>query len=86
MTSSALGATSALSTLSDLAQAARDDQALLGYRKLPGADTAVATPDHDYPFLYAPGAAGAAGPAERARTVFESFHAGTLSMRCVQFG
>ncbi|WP_233167992.1 hypothetical protein [Xylophilus sp. ASV27] len=83
MTSSVLGTTSALSTLSDLAQAARDDQALLGYRKLPGADTAVATPDHDYPFLYAP---GAAGPAERARTVFESFHAGTLSMRCVQFG
>jgi len=65
------------------ALAGRDDQALIGYQKLPGAATAVATPDHYYPFLYA---LGAAGPTERARTVFESFHAGTLSMRCVQFG
>jgi 4,5-DOPA dioxygenase extradiol len=40
-------------------------------------------PDHYFPFLYALGAAGAG---ERAKTVYEGFQSGTLSMRCVQFG
>ena len=65
------------------ALAGRDDRAMLDYERLAGAGTAVATPDHYYPFLYA---LGAADPGERPRTVFEGFHSGTLSMRCVQFG
>lgn len=65
------------------ALAGRDDAALLAYQRLPGADVAVATPDHYYPFLYALGAAGAG---ERPATVFEGFQSGTISMRCVQFG
>lgn len=65
------------------ALADRDDAALLAYGRLPGADIAVATPDHYYPFLYALGAAGASEPA---RTVFEGFQSGTISMRCLQFG
>ncbi len=65
------------------ALAIRDDAALLAYEKLPGAGTAVATPDHYYPLLYS---VGAAAPNEAARTVFEGFQAGTISMRCLQFG
>ena len=66
------------------ALAGRDDQALIDYRRLDaGAEMAVPTPDHYYPFLYALGAAGAD---DKMRTVFEGFHSGTLSMRCVQFG
>ena len=65
------------------ALAGRDDRALIGYEKLEGASTAVATPDHYFPFLYA---LGAAGTGERAKTVYEGFQSGTLSMRCVQFG
>ncbi|RQO64194.1 4,5-DOPA dioxygenase extradiol [Variovorax sp. KBW07] len=65
------------------ALAGRDDRALVGYEKLEGASTAVATPDHYFPFLYALGAAGAS---ERAKTVYEGFQSGTLSMRCLQFG
>jgi len=65
------------------ALAGRDDRALVAYEKLPGAETAVATPDHYFPFLYALGAAGAG---ERAKTVYEGFQSGTLSMRCIQFG
>jgi len=65
------------------ALAVRDDDAMLAYERLAGAATAVATPDHYYPFLYA---LGAADRAERARTIYEGFHSGTLSMRCVQFG
>ena len=65
------------------ALAGRDDQALMNYAKLPGAEMAVATPDHYYPVLYA---LGAAAPNEVAKTTFEAFHAGTLSMRCLQFG
>jgi len=61
----------------------RDDKALIDYAKLPGAETAVATPDHYYPLLYALGAAGANEPAQ---TIYEGFQAGTLSMRCLQFG
>jgi 4,5-DOPA dioxygenase extradiol len=65
------------------ALAGRDDRALIGYEKLEGASTGVATPDHYFPFLYALGAAGAS---ERAKTVYEGFQSGTLSMRCLQFG
>ncbi len=65
------------------ALAGRDDRALIGYERLAGASTAVATPDHYFPFLYALGAAGAG---ERAKTVYEGFQSGTLGMRCVQFG
>ncbi|MDI3383285.1 4,5-DOPA dioxygenase extradiol [Xenophilus aerolatus] len=65
------------------ALAGRDDRALLDHARLPGADMATAMPDHYYPFLYA---LGAAAPSERARTVYEGFQSGTLSMRCVQFG
>lgn len=65
------------------ALAGRDDAALLAYQRLPGADTAVATPDHYFPFLYA---LGAANPGERPTTVYEGFQSGTISMRCVQFG
>ena len=65
------------------ALAGRDDMALLNYAKLPGAEMAVATPDHYYPVLYA---LGAAAPNEVAKTTFEAFHSGTLSMRCLQFG
>jgi 4,5-DOPA dioxygenase extradiol len=62
---------------------ARDDKRLLDYSKLPGAATAVATPDHYFPMLYA---LGAAAPDEAAKTLFSGFHSGTLSMRCFQFG
>lgn len=65
------------------ALAGRDDRALVGYERLAGASTAVATPDHYFPFLYA---LGAAGTGERAKTVYEGFQSGTLSMRCIQFG
>ena len=65
------------------ALAERDDAALTAYQRLPGADVAVATPDHYYPFLYA---LGAAGPQERPQTIYEGFQSGTISMRCVQFG
>lgn len=65
------------------ALAGRDDATLLAYQKLPGAATAVATPDHYWPFLYA---LGAAGPTERVQTVYQGFQSGTISMRCLQFG
>ena len=65
------------------ALAERDDAALTAYAKLPGADVAVATPDHYYPFMYA---LGAAVPQERPKTIYEGFQSGTISMRCVQFG
>ncbi|AGU48267.1 putative extradiol ring-cleavage dioxygenase, class 3 enzyme, subunit B [Variovorax paradoxus B4] len=65
------------------ALAGRDDRALVGYEKLEGASIAVAMPDHYFPFLYA---LGAAGTSERAKTVYEGFQSGTLSMRCIQFG
>ncbi|MET3444618.1 4,5-DOPA dioxygenase extradiol [Variovorax paradoxus] len=65
------------------ALAGRDDRALVAYEKLEGAATAVAMPDHYFPFLYA---LGAAGSSERAKTVYEGFQSGTLSMRCIQFG
>lgn len=68
------------------ALAARDDMALVSYQRLAGdaAATAVQTPDHYYPFLYALGASDSRS--EKAVSVFEGFQAGTLSMRCVQFG
>ena len=65
------------------ALAGRDDRALVTYEKLEGAATAVAMPDHYFPFLYA---LGAAGSSERAKTIYEGFQSGTLSMRCLQFG
>ena len=66
------------------ALAGRDDKALANYSTLDAsAAQAVPTPDHYFPLLYSLGAAGAA---ESARSVFEGFQAGTLSMRCLQFG
>jgi len=65
------------------ALAGRDDKSLVDYARLAGASMAVATPDHYYPLLYP---LGAAGPGERATTIYEGFQSGTLSMRCVQFG
>lgn len=68
------------------ALARRDDFGLVRYERLAGeaAATAVQTPDHYFPFLYALGASDPAG--EKAVSVFEGFQSGTLSMRCVQFG
>jgi len=63
---------------------ARDDKRLIAWENLDASvNMAVPTPDHYFPFLYALGAAGAD---EKPRMVFEGFHSGTLSMRCVQFG
>ena len=62
----------------------RDDRALANYTALDmSAAMAVPTPDHYFPLLYSVGAARADEPA---RTVFEGFQSGTLSMRCIQFG
>ena len=61
----------------------RDDRALLGYEVRAGAAMAVPTPDHYYPLLYA---LGASETTETAKTLFAGFQAGTISMRCVQFG
>ena len=61
----------------------RDDRALLGYDVRAGAAMAVPTPDHYYPLLYA---LGASETTETAKTLFAGFQAGTISMRCVQFG
>lgn len=68
------------------ALATRDDTGLVNYGRLAGdaAATAVQTPDHYFPFLYALGASDSLG--EKAVSMFEGFQAGTLSMRCVQFG
>lgn len=60
----------------------RDDKVLQDYLSLDAsARMAVPTPDHYWPFLYALGAAGPKPP----KHVFEAFHSGTLSMRCLQF-
>jgi 4,5-DOPA dioxygenase extradiol len=61
----------------------RDDRALLGYEVRAGAVMSVPTPDHYFPLLYA---LGASEMTEPAKTVFAGFQAGTISMRCVQFG
>ena len=62
----------------------RDDRRLLEYERLHAeARMAVPTPDHYWPFLYA---LGAADPGEIPKTTYASFHSGTLSMRCLQFG
>jgi 4,5-DOPA dioxygenase extradiol len=68
------------------ALAVRDDFGLVNFTRLSGdaAATAVQTPDHYYPFLYALGASDSTS--EKAVSLFEGFQAGTLSMRCVQFG
>lgn len=61
-----------------------DHAALLAYESLgPGARIAVPTPDHYFPLLYA---LGAARRDEAPRHRFEGFQAGTLSMRCLQWG
>ena len=60
------------------------ERRLMNYESLsPAAAMAVPTPDHYWPFLYALGAADAG---QVPRHVFEAFHSGTLSMRCLQFG
>lgn len=68
------------------ALAVRDDMALVNYQRLGGeaSATAVQTPDHYFPFLYALGASDSLS--EKTVTVFEGFQAGTISMRCLQFG
>ena len=61
-----------------------DAQALANYLNLDsGAKMAVPAPDHYWPLLYA---LGAAQSGEAAKFVYEGFQAGTLSMRCVQWG
>ncbi|MFC7461047.1 4,5-DOPA dioxygenase extradiol [Hydrogenophaga defluvii] len=62
----------------------RNDGALIDFH-LQGsaARMAVPTPDHYWPLLYA---LGAAKEDEKPRHVFEGFHSGTLSMRCLQWG
>jgi 4,5-DOPA dioxygenase extradiol len=63
---------------------AGDTNALAAWEFLSeGAATAVPFPDHYFPMLYA---LGAAQSGEKPRHVFEGFHEGTLSMRCVQWG
>jgi 4,5-DOPA dioxygenase extradiol len=63
---------------------AGDSRALSAYERLSAdAQHAVPFPDHYFPLLYAMGAAQAG---ETPRHVFEGFQAGTLSMRCVQWG
>jgi 4,5-DOPA dioxygenase extradiol len=63
---------------------ANDNQALANYLNLdPGAKMSVPAPDHYWPLLYA---LGAARNSEAAKFVYEGFQAGTLSMRCVQWG
>lgn len=60
----------------------RDDKALQAYLELDAsANMAVPTPDHYWPLIYTLGAAGDAAP----QHVFEEFHSGTISMRCLQF-
>jgi len=68
------------------ALASRDDIGLVNFARLNGdsAAMAVPSPDHYYPLLYALGASDHLS--EQAVSVFEGFQAGTLSMRCVQFG
>ncbi|MES2413457.1 MAG: 4,5-DOPA dioxygenase extradiol [Pseudomonadota bacterium] len=66
------------------ALAARDDRAVTDPLSLDGSvRMAVPTPDHYWPLLYA---LGAAGKAEKTVTTFEGFQAGTISMRCLQWG
>ncbi len=61
----------------------RADEALMDYTALDAsARMAVPTPDHYWPLLYALGAAGGDGAP---RHIYEGFHSGTLSMRCLQF-
>lgn len=62
----------------------RTEQRLLNPAAM-GASAAMAvpTPDHYWPFLYA---LGASDPREPLQHVYEGFHSGTLSMRCLQWG
>jgi len=63
---------------------ANDAQALSNYMNLDsGAKMAVPAPDHYWPLMYALGAAQSTEPA---KFIYEGFQAGTLSMRCVQWG
>jgi len=63
---------------------ANDSAALIDYLNLDlGAKMSVPAPDHYWPLLYT---LGAAQSNESARFKFEGFQAGTLSMRCVQWG
>ncbi len=60
-----------------------DTAALASPRLSPSVvNAAVPTPDHYFPLLYALGAAGT----DPARTVYEGWQAGTISMRSVRFG
>ena len=62
----------------------RNDAALIDYVSLsPAAKMAVPTPDHYWPLLYVLGAAAAD---EAVQQTYQSFQAGTISMRCLQFG
>ncbi len=66
------------------ALAGRDDRALIGYERLAGASDRGGHPRSLLPVSLRP--RRRAGRAERAKTVYEGFQSGTLSMRCVQFG
>lgn len=74
----------------DVVKAALDERSFQNERRLmnhtsltPAATMAVPTPDHYWPFLYA---LGASDPHEPLQHVYEGFHSGTLSMRCLQWG
>lgn len=62
---------------------ARDDDALLSYRNLPGSSQSVPALDHYLPLLYAAAAAGEDAPAT---SFYEGIEMGSVSMRCVRFG
>ncbi len=77
-------------TFDDVVKQALDDRSFQNERRLmnyvslsPAARMAVPTPDHYWPFLYA---LGASDPKEPTQHVYEGFHSGTLSMRCLQWG
>ena len=62
----------------------RNDATLIDYASLsPAAKMAVPSPDHYWPLLYI---LGAADPDEVVQQTYQSFQAGTISMRCLQFG
>ena len=59
-------------------------EALMDYQSLDASyASAVPTPDHYWPMLYA---LGAAGFGEKPVFTFEGFQNGTISMRCMQWG
>jgi len=87
---SARGMTEWAQDFDDAVRQALDERSFQSERKLMNvasfgrsAAMAVPTPDHYWPFLYA---LGATEPGEALQHVYQGFHSGTLSMRCLQWG